>query len=222
MLRWQIAQQAEIRWWKNYLKKKEKGPYLKWKKAYWQTLLDLLGNELILNKNAHVLDAGCGPAGVFILLNEQTECMITAIDPLLDKYTNEIPFFDQNDYPNIEFVNTGIEDFDIAQTQLNEKLFDSIFCMNAINHVHDIDKSWDILTSSLRPNGQLVVTIDAHNSKLAKKVFAALPGDILHPHQYTLKEYKDQLLQRNFVIKQEHLIKEEKLFNHYLLLLEKS
>ena len=210
-LRWKVAQWAEIRWWKRYLKNKDKTTYVEWKKSYWNELLLQLGDDLTLSPNLFVLDAGCGPSGIFTILEDQE---VIAIDPLLNQYKH-LPHFDINAYPDTQFIEKSLEDYQ------GTNVYDTIFCMNVINHVKDIKKSTDNLIESLKPEGQLLLTIDAHNHRFFKHLFRALPGDILHPHQYDLKEYKTMLEERKMkVIKTVH-IKKSFFFDHYLILAEK-
>ncbi len=114
-------------------------------------------------------------------------------------------------YPGVEFVNSGLEELKTT------KKFDVIFCMNAINHVSDIEKSYDRLLACAKPGSHIVVTIDAHNHSFFKQLFRLLPGDILHPHQYDLKEYADMLTKRGCDILGTKLLKHEFFFDHYLM-----
>lgn len=81
--------------------------------------------------------------------------------------------------------------------------------MNAINHVQDYETAMNNLTESLKPSGVFILTIDAHNYSFFKLLFRAIPGDILHPHQYNLNEYKSHLLKRGVEIEKEILLKKE-------------
>lgn len=212
MLRWKIAQWFELRWWMRYLSAKDKLKYLEWKRNYWTELL----NSLPITKDfsgKSVLDAGCGPAGIFIALPESS---ITAIDPLVDRYESSLQTFSKTDYPNVCFINKPIE----AYTA--DRKFDMVFCMNAINHTRNIDAAFDNLVNVLKANGDLVVTIDVHNYKGFQLLFKAIPGDILHPHQYTLQQYKTMLTSRNLNITHTALVKRGLLFNHYVIVATKS
>ncbi len=209
--RWKIAQFAERNWWKNYLRNQNVANYLEWKKEYWHTQIAKL--HLDIQAQHVLLDAGCGPAGVFIIYPNNN---LTACDPLLDAYDADLPHFKKANYPNVTFVNSGLEDFKSNQ------LYDYIFCMNAINHVQNLPLAYDVLVANLKPNGTLIISIDAHNYSLFRKIFALLPGDVLHPHQYNLQEYKAFLSSRNCTIEQAHLIKKEFLFNHYVLVATKK
>lgn len=152
---------------------------------------------------------GCGPAGVFIALPENK---VTAVDPLINEYENQTPFFSKSDYPNVAFVKSTIEEF-----ESNGK-FDIAFCMNCINHVHDIEKGFEKLKEVCADNGTLVLSIDAHNFSFFKYLFRLIPGDILHPHQYDLQEYKTFLEKQGFKILKTELLKQEFFFNHYVMM----
>jgi 2-polyprenyl-3-methyl-5-hydroxy-6-metoxy-1,4-benzoquinol methylase len=212
ILRWKIAQSAERKWWKNYLKSKDVAQYLNWKKNYWTDFLIQCGNDFLLPSNATILDAGCGPAGIFMVFPHQ---QVTACDPLIDHYQADLAHFSKDNYSNVHFVNSSIENF------TSDQLFDTIFCLNAINHVQDINKGYDVLCQLLKPNGTIVVSIDAHNFPILKKIFKALPGDVLHPHQYDLQEYESFLTNRGLTITMSKRIKKEFIFDHYIIVAHK-
>ncbi len=207
-LRWKVAQSVELKWWNNYLKGKDKTAYLTWKKGYWNGLLDKIQTPLGLDQHSRILDAGCGPAGIFIIL---PDLPVVAVDPLLDKYAAQLDHFDPSDYPTVDFRNAPLEEFRDSQP------YDVVFCMNAINHVDDLDKSFDLIVELTKPGGILVVTIDAHNYALFKHIFRAIPGDVLHPHQYDLEEYTSMLTDRGCTMLEEINLKKEFFFDHYML-----
>lgn len=211
--RWKAAQFAERKWWQNYLRKKDVTDYLAWKKAYWQNLWNQCLPFINLLPTANLLDAGCGPAGIFILFPNHS---CTAFDPLLEAYEQDLPHFKKSRYPNVEFVQTGLEDFQ------SSKLFDLIFCMNAINHVEDIQRSYDTLVAHASPQASLVITIDAHNHSFFRKLFRLLPGDILHPHQLNIKEYTTLITERGCEVIETKLLKKEFFFSHYLMIARKK
>jgi len=206
--KWRLAQMIELQWWKNYLKNKPKADYLAWKKDYWQNLLTQAQLPPLNEKKAVVLDAGCGPAGIFMVL---TAHQVKAVDPLLSSYETEIPHFSTADYPHVQFENLPLEKL------ADSNLYDFVFCMNVINHVSELALCMDNLVRAAKAGAYLLLTIDAHNYAVCKQVFRLLPGDVLHPHQYDLTEYKQLLTQRNCSIESCSLIKKTFLFNHYLL-----
>ena len=210
--RWRVAQVFEVRWWKNYLAQKDVDSYLKAKKNYWHTVLNNISKSLHLQPGQHILDAGCGPAGIYIVLNEYN---VTAIDPLLDTYKNTLPHFKPEMYPFVSFVTETLENYRCPQQ------FDIVFCMNAINHVSQLDEAFLTLYKCAKPGARIVVSIDAHNHQFFKHIFRLQPADILHPHQYDLAEYKAMLTKLGCTITQTELVKKEFLFNHYILIAEK-
>ena len=211
-LKWKIAQKAELKWWQRYLKNKSPETYLHWKKNYWQQLLSELTSHLCFQEGQNILDAGCGPAGIFTVLDDFANYHINAIDPLLDKYEQELPHFSKTMYPHIQFNTQSLETLD------EKEQYDIVFCLNAINHVSDLTLSMDNLLQSLKTGGQLVLSIDAHRHSFFKHLFRLLPGDILHPHQYDLKEYQAMVTQRNCQIQYCFLKKKELFFNYFVLI----
>jgi len=107
-LQWKIAQSAELRWWKNYLKDKDPDDYKTEKLAYWQRVLKPLDSVLTSTEELDILDAGCGPAGVFMALDE---ARVDAVDPLLEEYHHRLKHFDKGDYPWVRFFESIIEIF---------------------------------------------------------------------------------------------------------------
>lgn len=205
-LRWKVAQSAEIRWWQNYLRHKPKADYLAWKKQYWKDFLKKI--DVQPKSTDSILDAGCGPAGIFTIFPKN---QVVALDPLLDSYEEKLAHFDKKSYPNVQFFNQNLESVNLTKT------YDIVFCLNAINHVADLDLCFENLIKLTRKNGTLVVSIDAHNHQFFKHIFKYLPGDILHPHQYDLEEYQQMLLDRNISIKSTTLIKHEFFFDYYTI-----
>lgn len=202
---WRLAQWLEIRWWKRYLSNKEVAPYLKDKRAYWLKLCEVL--EVEFEAKASILDAGCGPAGLFLILEEQN---VVAIDPLLDQYQN-LSHFEAKNHPNILFQNTSIEDF------TSNTSFDWVCCLNAINHVEDWGKGMDILSQAVNKNGQLLLGIDVHNHSWLKWIFRLFPADALHPHQHDRQDYRKALHDRGWTIKNEYTWKKGFIFDYWLV-----
>lgn len=154
---------------------------------------------------------GCGPAGIFIILNQQT----TAVDPLLKVY-EKMDIFDEKNYPNVSFVAQNFESFD------SHKKYQTIFCLNAINHFKNIENSFKKLKNLLAENGTLIISVDAHNHSFFRKLFAFLPFDILHPHQYNLREYEYFLTKNGFIILQKLLKKKEFFFSYWVLVVKQK
>lgn len=207
-IRWEIAQSSELKWWQNYLKNKTKPEYLHWKLRYWESLLQKIESEFWLKDTDKIWDAGCGPAGIFMALSKH---QIIASDPLCFEYEKYIAQFSMSDYPNTTFIKTTLEDASFIEQ------FNVVFCMNVINHVKDISLCLNNLVASIVKNGYLIISVDAHNFDTLKQLFKYLPGDILHPQQYSLLDYQAMLVQKKCIIERCILLKKQKIFNYYVI-----
>lgn len=212
-LKWRLAQSLERRWWISYLKNQSVEEYRSWKAEYWQRVYAKVSNIVGLDKSQSVLDAGCGPAGIFSIFKENN---VTAIDPLLDRYEKDLDVFNKVDYPNVDFVTSTMEEFVPVEP------FHMVCCMNAINHVSDLKKAFDQLSAFTRPSGYCLLSIDAHNHQFLKHLFRAIPGDMLHPHQYDLAEYQEMFEQSGFDLLDTFLLKKHPIFDYYLFLGKKK
>lgn len=208
-----MAQKLELKWWQNYLGKKDVQTYLEWKKQYWLDFLNALQDTVQIPSSDSVLDAGCGPAGVFTVIDAQK---VVAVDPLLEAYEQNLEHFSRAMYPKVQFETSSIEMYRPAIP------FDKVFCLNAINHVADIELAFDQLFNWLKPQGQLIVSIDSHNYKLLKTIFRWIPGDALHPHQYDLQDYRKFITDRNGEILQEVNSKPGNIFDYWVLMVRKK
>lgn len=209
--KWKLAQQLEFRWWQRYLRHKEPLAYLQWKSAYWDDLLLKLSPLLETPEGQTILDCGCGPAGIFMVLKGNH---VTAMDPLLDRY-RELAVFRPEHYPWVRFRQQAMEELD------DRDRFDIIYCLNAINHVNDIGRCYDNLVRALKPGGTLVISTDAHRFHLLKNIFRAVPGDALHPQQFGLTEYERFLTDRGCRISKSLLLKREAIFDYYVTIARK-
>lgn len=212
-LRWRLAQFFEIIWWRRYLAGKETERYLTEKKLYWKRILEGIAATIAVKQGDTIIDMGCGPSGIYIMFPEHD---VVAVDPLLDKYENELSVFSRKRYPHATFITQSIETFTTQQK------FDQVFCMNAINHVSDIEAGFKALTQLCAASGKIVVTIDAHNHSWLKAIFRVGPGDVLHPHQYDKAEYIAFLDNNGFEVVQEVCLRKQFIFNHYLLVATKK
>ena len=213
-IRWNIAQFFELIWWRQYLRKRSVDEYLAWKKKYWTDFLSSIQWQTFdfFSSDLRILDLGCGPAGIFINYSDHP---LTAVDPLIDLYEQSIPHFSKQKYPHISFISSTIEDFESATT------FDLVFCINCVNHVIELGKVFEKLYNLTQVGGYCIISIDTHQYQFLKIIFSMVPGDILHPHQHTKKEYIDLILKNRFTIVQEIRLKRELIFDYYVFVLQK-
>lgn len=207
---WQLAQWAELRWWKRYLKNREPHAYLDWKMAYWHSFLAASGLEL--SAGARVLDAGCGPAGIFTTL---PACRVDALDPLIPGYAN-LPHFRPENYPWTRFLPQTLESFS------GEEQYDMAFCLNALNHMRDIPRCVEILYRALKPGGHLLVSVDVHKWQVMKWLFRMAPFDVLHPFQEGPSGYERLFTEAGFVVKSERRHQKGLLFDYRVWNLQKQ
>ncbi len=179
-LKWRLAQFLELIWWKRYLGKKDLQEYLLWKKEYWNNFIEKSDLRSYINNATSILDVGCGPAGIYLTLNEHK---VVAVDPLIKDYEINLKHFERSRYPNVTFLSKAFEDFE------TEKGFDLIFCLNAVNHFRDFSSSIKKLQGFLNKEGILVLSIDVHRFPFFKYLFRLIPGDALHPHQHSTSDY---------------------------------
>ncbi|MFN8237328.1 MAG: class I SAM-dependent methyltransferase [Chitinophagales bacterium] len=210
--KWKLAQTLEYKWWQRYLQHKNADEYLRWKEAYWQKLLQTISKYVSAPEGKDILDAGCGPAGIFIALKGNR---VDAIDPLLDKY-QQLPHFQPQRFFWTDFKNIPIESLDEPEK------YDVIFCMNAINHVNDVALCYANLVKALKPGGIIVISTDAHKYSFLKKIFQALPGDMLHPVQLDIQEYDKLLTDRKIAILENIRYKSELIFDYYITIGKKN
>lgn len=140
---------------------------------------------------------------------------VTAIDPLLDTYGHWLEHFKPASYPWATFRNLPLELFKTREP------FDVVFCMNALNHVADIHLATEKLVAATKPSGWIVMTLDAHNYPAMQKLFEIVPGDILHPHQYTLEGYLQLFNLHGLQLQGNLNLRPGRLFKHEVLVFTK-
>ena len=209
-LKWKLAQRYEKAWWKKYLRGNTK-EYLEFKRTYWLNIMKILSADFAENKA--VLDVGCGPSGIFMVLDRS---QVTAIDPLIENYEDELPVFSKNKYSWVQFLPTKIEEFEPEQT------YDFIFCMNSINHFDNLTLTLHKLSGMMKKEGKLIISIDVHNYTFFKYFIRFSGIDVMHPYQLSLSDYSKLLAKEGFVIKKETILIKRFIFNHLLLIVEKA
>lgn len=204
--RWRTAQFFELLWWRQYLARKRKADYLNWKKNYWTRLFDRFA--LWPPAGASVLDAGCGPAGAFLVLDN---CSVDAVDPLIKAYERRLRHFSRQDNPQVCFINAPLEKFKAARH------YDRVFCFNALNHVGDLNLCILRLEQCLAQEGILVCSIDVHRRGWLRRIFQRLPGDMLHPQQLTIVEYERRFELSGLECYERQVLKKGLIFNYILM-----
>lgn len=209
--KWAIAQRLELWWWKRYLRGRAPEEYLSWKLAYWQQFIESLPLPL-LHSPARILDAGCGPAGIFMAVQQH---QVTAFDPLLDRYRKNLTVFDETRFPHVRFTQGTLEEGLAGQWPV-------VFCVNAINHVRSWEQALDSLSTMVSVGGWLVLSTDVHRRKAARDLFRLIPGDMLHPQQHCKGEYITALRKRGFTVVSEEVLTPGSIFDYWRVVAQKN
>ncbi len=209
-LKWKLAQYFELWWWRRYLGRQEVETYLSNKKQYWRKIL--LECPFELKEGQKVLDAGCGPAGIFIVLDQQR---VDALDPLIDDYDGQLSHFSKKNHPNVHFIRQSLEEF------VSEPAYDLVFCLNAINHVRDLQLATKRFAEATKKDGRLALSVDTHKWKALKWLFRLIPADVLHPHQQNLKDYIQLLQDHEFDIIKTQKLKTGLIFDYHIIFANK-
>lgn len=209
--RWRLAQALELRWWKRYLRPQAPEHYLEQKRQYWLRLLHTAGLQPVSGQRA--LDAGCGPAGIFMVLDG---LQVDAVDPLLHRYSAALRHFVPETYLWVAF---HAEPFEAWQPKA---AYDWVFCMNALNHFRDMGASLDNLYRALAPQGVLLLTVDAHRYGGLKRLFQWIPGDMLHPHQYSCEDYVRMLEEAGIRVTGVQKLKTGRIFEYVAIIGKKK
>ncbi len=211
-LKWKTAQYFEALWWRGYLRNSHNGSYLTWKKEYWQKFLNHIAPHAPTDHQGKYLDLGCGPAGIFMILPGR----VTAVDPLINQYRRDFPHLYKDMQGHVSFVAQKAEAFDA------EAHYDSVFCLNVINHVHDLPEVMENIWRICKPGGKLVISVDVHRNKILHRIFRFLPLDILHPHQLSRDEFEALLVSRGFTIRFSKAIRQGWIFSYRVWVADKA
>jgi 2-polyprenyl-6-hydroxyphenyl methylase/3-demethylubiquinone-9 3-methyltransferase len=142
-----------------------------------------------------------------MILNEHH---VDAIDPLLKEY-DALSHFDRRVYPHVAFTESKLEDF------YKQNEYDMVFCLNAINHVENLQQAITNLSDSLKNDGILYLSVDVHRYSILKYLLQIVPADILHPHQLLLKDYISALEKENLKVERVVKIKSAGIFDYHLI-----
>ena len=184
-IRRNIARWFQLHWWKRYLgDKRPPRKYLDARAAYWKDFLERLA--IAPEAGACVLDAGCGPVGIFIALGEKSR--VDAVDPLLGKYEEELEHFKKAYYPRVHFYSDSIEAF-FAENKSECEKYDYIFCLNALNRFDDMRASLMDMRNHLKPDGRLVLLVEVHRFLPVKYLFRLLFWSFTNPREADLQDY---------------------------------
>jgi ubiquinone/menaquinone biosynthesis C-methylase UbiE len=131
--------------------------YLKHQQAKYLRELDLSPEAF---RGQRILDIGAGPvpsATVF------TGAEVYSLDPLLSQYVRA--GFPLHFYDNVRFVNAPAEAIPVE-----DRFFDAVISVNAIDHVDDLAKTAREITRVLKPGGRFAMHVHYHKPTLNEPI----------------------------------------------------
>ena len=152
------------------------------KKAKWYNswLLSLFGTYI----SGDILEVGSGIGNFTVLLQKFGN--VTAID------VNR----EYNEKNNIKGDARGFGDIEKGEYFFNDKKFDTIVCLNVIEHVKDDEKAFSNIYKLLRKGGKFILLVPAH-----KALYGKYDGLLGHFRRYDAHQLGTSITKLGFKIK---------------------
>jgi 2-polyprenyl-3-methyl-5-hydroxy-6-metoxy-1,4-benzoquinol methylase len=115
-----------------------------------------------------VLEVGCGPIGFFEAMKNVT---VKAIDPLMRKYSDHLPFSKFGRHGNCEYTNERVEDV--------KERFDFVVCSNVLDHTADWQDMVRHCISRLNPGGQFLLFTHSRSKPAVGHTQVFSPGELV-------------------------------------------
>ena len=121
----------------------------------------------------HVLEVGAGTGTMTAFLKDRDRVLATDYDP---QYVHQLGHrFEQS--PNVEIARLDLEGE--LPEELRGRRFDTIICLNVLEHVADDRGAVSRLSTLLEPGGRLVVLVPAH-----PRLFGTMDEAVGHHRRY--------------------------------------
>lgn len=158
-------------------------PYLRWQLDQFEPYL-----------GKRVLEVGCGVGAILAQLGPREFVMGVDVEPQLAEFTRRR--FDGQ--PGYQFASLDISSLPAAmRAELRQLRFDTILCINVLEHVEDHMGAVTAMADLLVPGGVLALLVPAHPSLFG-------PYDVTDGHfrRYTKSTLRDLLLGVNLKVEQ--------------------
>lgn len=169
---------------------------------HWQKIYEFQKNDfrtaslwqLIKNKikGKKILDIGCG-SGHYVLEILKSKKEICAIDNSREMIELTNYLLSKNGFSEKAML------ADVCKIKLNQfenKKFDSVLCLDVIEHIENDISALKSIIPLLSPNGILILSVPA-----IKRLYGKRDKHIGHYRRYSKKELKNKLSQNGFKIK---------------------
>jgi SAM-dependent methyltransferase len=148
-------------------------------------------NKWLLNKfkpylKGEILEVGCGIGNFTELLTEFGK--VTAVDISKD-YVLELKRNLSNQ------VEAGLGDIEKGKFFFKQKRFDSIICLNVLEHIKNDEQAFKNLHSLLKPKGNLILIVPGHQN-----LYGEIDKSIDHFRRYDKKTLMKKLEKKGFKI----------------------
>lgn len=174
-IRWQLAQEYELNWWKGY----RKG--LEWYRAFSQEIEDLTKPFLDINQETKILEIGAGPAGALTFLKSNNKY---AIDPLEDFFSTKEEWVRFRD-PKVRYQKGKGEEL-----PYDEDFFDLIIIDNVLDHCENPMLVLDEMNRVLKKDGIIFFRQNVYNwwGRLMRNIMEVMTIDKGHPFTFGKKD----------------------------------
>ncbi len=148
-------------------------------------------NKWTLNKfkkylKGEILEIGCGIGNFTSTLSKFGKVTAIDIDPsLIENFKKD----------NISNIKSGYGNIENGEYFFKDKTFDTIVCINVLEHIKDDTKALENMFKLLKPGGNLILLVPIHNF-----LFGEIDKAIGHFRRYDQKELIKKLQDLNFSI----------------------
>jgi len=137
-----------------------------------------------------ILEVGCGIGNLTEYFRENR--MLTAID-------KELRYIE---FMKLEFPDVGMYQCDIVTPQIlrnKEGTFDSVVCINVLEHIEEDEKALSNMYSLLKKSGNIILMVPAH-----QYLYGSLDENVGHLRRYNKKTLVDKVKEAGFKIKESY------------------
>lgn len=186
--RWQLAQNYEYNWWKNYYGD------LEWYRTFSQEVESYIKSYLIINEDTKILEIGSGPAGALTFLNSNNKY---AIDPLEDYFSSQKQYIEFRD-PRVNYKKGKGE-----KLPYEENFFDLVILDNVLDHCENPQKVFDEVNRILKIGGFIFLRQNVYLwwGKQLRKIMEIIKIDKGHPFTFGSSELQRFFKNRLWEIK---------------------